>query len=867
MVPYAQTKKDVLQAIEAREKGLSEKQATERLSRYGRNVLEEKAKKTLLQKIWEQARDPMVVILIAAAAVSGLLKEAADTVIILAVVALNTVIGLVQESKAEKAIEALKKISAVQAKVLRDGQVRSIAVEMIVPGDIVLLDAGDMVPADMRLLESSSLRIEEASLTGESVPSEKDAEAVCTADCPLGDRINMAFSGSTVVYGRGSGVVTATGMNTEIGRIAGLIISAEEEKTPLQRKLSEIGVILTRAVLGISLVIFLAALFKLRELSLSVVLQAFLLAVSLAVAAIPEGLPAVVTVVMALGVTRMAKRKAIIRKLPAVETLGGAEIICTDKTGTLTQNKMTVKQIWFGGRHYSAGDYLAKISDRKLADILMLANDAEIDGDKEIGDPTETALKRFVLQKYSLQDFQKSKRLAELPFDSERKMMTVINAGKDGAVVHTKGAPDELLKICTHIYDGSTVLPLTEEDAAGVQEANREMANKALRVIGAAYKPHRQDEEPEEKLIFAGLVGMIDPPRPEAYAAVKKCKDAGITPVMITGDHIATAVAVALDLGIITDASEAIEGRELDALSDEQFASVLDRYKVYARVTPEHKVRIVKAWKKAGKVVAMTGDGVNDAPSLKIADIGISMGITGTDVAKDVSDMLLADDNFATIVSAVEEGRKIYTNIRKAVQFLLSTNMSEVLSLLIATLVLPAGVSFLSPVHILWINLVTDSIPAIGLGVDKAGPSLMNEPPRDTRESFFAGGLAENIIYQGLFIALFTLASYYLGIRVSPAVATTMAFVTLSTSQFAHAINIKRGSETVFSLQTFNNGIILLGGFLLFSLNALILSVPALASLFKVTALSGSQWLYAILLSFAIVPFVEAVKLVQRMKA
>ncbi|NLP36832.1 MAG: calcium-translocating P-type ATPase, PMCA-type [Firmicutes bacterium] len=864
MKPYAKNAVDVLKELGTVETGLAEKEANLRLERYGKNVLAQKKKQTLAQKIWAQIKDPMVLILIAAAAVAGLLGEVADTVIILAVVVLNTVIGLVQENKAEQAIEALKKISAAQAKVMREGQARLIPAELIVPGDIVLLDAGDMVPADLRLLESSSLRIEEASLTGESVPAEKDAQSICAEDCPLGDRLNMAFSGSSVVYGRGRGVVTATGMDTEMGRIALLISGVEENKTPLQRKLAEIGVILTRLVLAICTLIFFVGVIKAGQINFDTVLQSFLVAVSLAVAAIPEGLPAVVTVVMALGVTRMAKRKAIIRRLPAVETLGCAQIICTDKTGTLTQNKMEVKQIWYSGKFYTADAYLQEIDEQKLTDIIMLSNDSEVSGEKEVGDPTETALKRFVFRKYAPEVFAGRTRVDELPFDSDRKMMSTVNESKEGLLVHTKGAPDELLQKCAYIYQNEKVRPLTEADVSAVLQANKKMADQALRVIGAAYKTYDPLQEVESQLIFVGLVGMMDPPRPEVYAAVEKCQAAGILPVMITGDHKDTAVAIAKDLGIITSEKEALSGHELDSLSGAEFDAVLERYKVYARVSPEHKVRIVKAWKNRHKVVAMTGDGVNDAPSLKIADIGISMGITGTDVAKDVADMLLADDNFATIVNAVEEGRKIYLNVRKAVQFLLSTNMSEVLSLFVATLFLPAGIRFLSPVHILWINLVSDSIPAIGLGVDPAHSDLMAEPPRDTRKSFFAGGLGISIIYQGFLIACFTLLSYYLGSLVAPQIGTTMAFITLSTAQFVHAVNIKQGKDTVFSLRTFNNPVIIVGNVLLFLLTVTVVQLPVLAGWFKLTPLSLRQWLYALACSVAITPIVEIIKALQR---
>ncbi len=846
-------------------RGLTSAQAEELLRKHGPNALEEKPKTPLWRRVLMQISDPMVLVLLAAALISGLLGEGIDSAIILAVVVANTAIGLVQEQKAQQAIDALKKMSAQTARCVREGEVRMMDASLLVPGDLVLLEAGDLVPADMKLEHSASLKIEEASLTGESVPVEKDAKATVPDGVALGDRISEAFYGTSVTYGRGQGIVTATGMRTEMGRIAHMINAETDEQTPLQKKLAEIGKVITFVVIAICVLIFAVGVIHNGGFELKGTLDAFLMSVSLAVAAIPEGMPAVVTIVMAMGVTRMAARKAIIKKLPAVETLGCAQIICSDKTGTLTQNKMNVREVYARGQLIAAGEYMPRDAHDNLLAALELCNDSTLRDDGDIGDPTETALRRFVLDRGMAKEYLGAQRVEEAPFDSERKMMSTVNAMPDGNVVFTKGAPDELLRRCTRIELDDGVVELHEEHRDAIMAANHAMAGKALRVLAAAYKPFAPGEELERDLVFVGLVGMIDPPRPEVYDAVAQCRRAGIIPVMITGDHKDTAIAIAREIGMLEEGTEAIFGNELENMSDEQLGERLERIRVYARVSPEHKVRIVKAWKAKGKVVAMTGDGVNDAPALKTADIGVGMGITGTDVSKGVADMLLADDNFATIVAAVEEGRKIYLNIRKSVQFLLSTNIAEVIALLVATLVLPAGVVLLGPVHILWINLITDSFPAIGLGVDPAEPDLMNEAPRDQNKSFFADGLLWTLLYQGASMAALTLASYAVGNRVSHIAGTTMAFVTLSAVQLFHVFSIKAGWHTVFGKRSFNNRMLLFSVLIPLALLILIVCVPPVSAIFSVAPLTLAQWGIALGLAFVVVPFIEIIKLIKRM--
>jgi len=863
---------DTLKAVNSTHAGLSEDEALQRISVYGKNELQEGKKQTIAGMLLEQFKDVMIIILLIAGVISAFLHEYADAAIILIVVVINAILGVAQQSKAEKALEALKKMSSPFAKVKRNGEVKHIKAEDIVPGDIVVIEAGDLVPADIRLIEAASLKIEEAALTGESVPSEKFTEKIDDIETVLGDRKNMAYSGSSVTYGRGVGVVVGTGMNTEVGKIAGYISGGETEQTPLQKKLAELGKVLSVAVIAICIIIFAVGVFEGRDY-----FEMFLTAVSLAVAAIPEGLPAIVTIVLALGVQKMAKRNAIIRKLPAVETLGSTEIICSDKTGTLTQNKMTVKQIFFDNRLVDEN----KVSkDDKNIDVFMqvltLCNDSKlkrVDDEKiqTIGDPTETALVDFAYAKgFDKNDIEKAMpRVNELPFDSDRKLMTTINNVKGNLRVLTKGAPDILVERCSKVLINGKVEPINEKYVKEIQTANTAMASKALRVLALAYKDVEAlpqtitSETVETDLVFAGLVGMIDPPREEVKEAVRVCKQAGIRPVMITGDHRDTATAIAKELNIIQDESEVLTGNDLDKISDEDFVNQVSKYSVYARVSPEHKVRIVKAWKKNNKVVAMTGDGVNDAPALKTADIGVGMGITGTEVSKGVSDMVLADDNFATIVSAVEEGRRIFNNIRKAIQFLLSSNMGEVLTLFVATLL---NWEILLPIHILWINLVTDTFPALALGFEKAEKDIMMQKPRESKKSFLSEGLGISIVYQGILEAAIVLSVFAIGKHLYPddlTVAETLSFATLGLVQLAHSLNVRSITKSIFKVGLFTN-IRLLGAILLSGLlQVLVIIVPGLNNIFGVSHLSLNQWLLVIAASISIIPIVELVKFIQ----
>lgn len=857
MKHYFESIEAVLNQMESSKNGIDPKEASLRLEKHGRNKLDEGKKKTVFARFLDQLKDPMIIVLIVAAIISGFAGEPADSIIILMVVVVNSILGVVQEGKAEKAIEALQKMSSPYSKVRRNGQVMQIKSEEIVPGDIVLIEAGDAVPADMRIIEASSLKIEEASLTGESVPIEKAADAIPPSDkdIPLGDRRNMANMGTNVVYGRGEGVVVSTGMSTEMGKIANIISSTEEEKTPLQKKLAGLSKVLSVAVLGICIFIFVFGVLRNGGFSGDNVLETFLLAISLAVAAIPEGLVAVVTVVLSIGVTKMSKRNSIIRKLTAVETLGCTQIICSDKTGTLTQNKMTVVD--------SFGDV------QKLAASMALCNDAALSGEngEVIGEPTESALVRYAFDMgINKNELEKTMpRVAEAPFDSVRKMMSTVHKTENGKFIqYTKGAPDELLKNCTHILTKDGVVPLTDKHRTEILNENKRMANKALRVLASAMKETDSlpsdisPESLEHDLTFIGLAGMIDPVRPEVKAAIEKCRQAGIRPIMITGDHKDTAVAIAKELGIISDENQAITGAELSEISDSEFEEKVKNYSVYARVQPEHKVRIVTAWKKRGKITAMTGDGVNDAPALKSADIGVGMGITGTDVTKNVSDMVLADDNFASIVYAVEEGRRIYDNIRKSIQFLLSSNLSEVIALFIATL---RGFILFSPIHILWINLVTDSLPAIALGMEEAEEDIMKRPPRSTKEGIFANGLGFNIIYQGIAIAVLTLISYFIGNAHSHITGMTMAFLTMSTCEVFQSLNLRSMTKSIFTLKTHNK--VLFGAMVLaFALSLFVIYVPGINNIFKLTPLSGVNLLISIALAFAIIPIVEIVKLI-----
>ena len=875
---YTQGEEEVLKSLDTSIDGLSTAQAKERLDAYGYNELDEGEKRSLLSKFIDQFKDLMIIILLVAAALSVItegMHGLTDACIILAVVVLNAAFGVYQEGQAEAAIEALKNMSSPLARVRRDGNVVEIDSRELVPGDIVLLEAGDVVPADMRLLEAASLKIEEAALTGESVPVEKDVTETVEAEAGIGDRVNMGYQNSNVTYGRGTGVVTNTGMYTEVGKIADMLANADESQTPLKQSLEQLSKTLTYLIVAIALVTFLVSVFIRGEQPL----EGLMVAVALAVAAIPEGLPAIVTILLSLGTTTLAKRNSIVRKLPAVETLGSTEIIASDKTGTLTMNQMTVEKVYTNGQLQSAATELS--ADNTTLRIMNFANDTKVDPDgKLIGDPTETALVQFGLDhNFDVRDVLKSEpRVAELPFDSDRKLMSTIHKEADGTYfVAVKGAPDQLLKRVTRIEINGEVRPITDEDKQAILATNKDLAKQALRVLMMAYKttndiPTLESAVVESDLIFSGLVGMIDPERPEAAEAVRVAKEAGIRPIMITGDHQDTAEAIAKRLGIIdpNDTEDHVfTGAELNELSDEEFQKVFKQYSVYARVSPEHKVRIVKAWQNEGKVVAMTGDGVNDAPSLKTADIGIGMGITGTEVSKGASDMVLADDNFATIIVAVEEGRKVFSNIQKSIQYLLSANMAEVFIIFFATLF---GWDVLQPVHLLWINLVTDTLPAIALGVEPAEPGIMTHKPRGRQSNFFDGGVFGAIMYQGVFQTILVLAVYGWGL-VFPehhtqaeihADALTMAFATLGLIQLLHAFNVKSVYQSVFKVGLFRNKTFNWAIPVAFVLLMATIVVPGFNNLFHVSHLSMTQWLAVIVGSFLIVVLVELVKAIQR---
>ena len=880
---YAQSAQDVLRQLESTPEGLSSAEVQKRQEKYGPNKLKEAKKPSLIARFFKQLTDPMLIILLIAAAVSAgttILNNVrnphepeslAEVAIILIVVLLNAILGVFQESKAEAAIEALQTMTAATCKVLRDGKLMVIHSDELVPGDVVVLEAGDSVPADGRIIENASLKIEEAALTGESVPVNKVLDALGLEEVPLGDRKNMCYMGSTVVYGRGKAVITGTGMDTEMGKIAGALAATADEQTPLQRKLDQLGKLLSKLVLGICVFIFAFNLFMAREelgqagQTLNVVLETFMVAVSLAVAAIPEGLATVVTVVLSIGVTNMSKRNAVIRRLTAVETLGCTQVICSDKTGTLTQNKMTVVE------HFG--------EEKLLATAMALCSDASLnDADQAEGEPTECALVNFACSiGLKKQDLEKATpRVDEAPFDSGRKMMSTIHAVDGGFVQYTKGGPDVVLSRCAYYWDEGDIKPMTEEKRTEIMSVNKAMADKALRVLAAAmrnWSAKPDDNSPEyleQDLIFVGLTGMIDPVRPEVKAAIAECRSAGIRAVMITGDHKDTAVAIAKELGIITDASQAITGAELDGISDEDLKEFVKNFGVYARVQPEHKVRIVNAWKANGAITAMTGDGVNDAPSIKSADIGVGMGITGTDVTKNVADMVLADDNFATIVAAVGEGRRIYDNIRKSIQFLLASNISEVLGVFVSALM---GFTLLGPVHLLFINLVTDCFPALALGMEKAEPDTMCRPPRDSKEGIFAGGLLGDIIYQGVLVSVLTIVSYIIGhcIEVghfhfpqgeSPD-GMTMAFLTMSMCEIFHSFNMRSQRKSIFSLKSHNKVLwaAMLGSFVL---TIALLYVPVLRNAFGFTAISPMEFAIALGIAVLVIPIVEIVKLIQR---
>lgn len=875
---YTQGVEEVLKSLDTSVDGLSTAQAKERLDAYGYNELDEGEKRSLLSKFIDQFKDLMIIILLVAAALSIITEGRhglTDACIIFAVVVLNAAFGVYQEGQAEAAIEALKNMSSPMARVRRDGKVVEIDSRELVPGDIVLLEAGDVVPADMRLIEAASLKIEEAALTGESVPVEKDITETVEAEAGIGDRVNMCYQNSNVTYGRGTGVVTNTGMYTEVGKIADMLANADESQTPLKQSLEQLSKTLTYLIIAIALVTFLVSVFIRGEQPL----EGLMVAVALAVAAIPEGLPAIVTILLSLGTTTLAKRNAIVRKLPAVETLGSTEIIASDKTGTLTMNQMTVEKVYTNGQLQNADTELG--ADNTTLRIMTFANDTKVDPDgKLIGDPTETALVQFGLDhNFDVREVLKSEpRVAELPFDSDRKLMSTIHKEPDGSYfVAVKGAPDQLIKRVTRIEINGEVRPITDEDKQAILAVNKDLAKQALRVLMMAYKttseiPTLESEVVESDLIFSGLVGMIDPERPEAAEAVRVAKEAGIRPIMITGDHQDTAEAIAKRLGIIdpNDTEDrVITGAELNELSDEEFQKVFKQYSVYARVSPEHKVRIVKAWQNEGKVVAMTGDGVNDAPSLKTADIGIGMGITGTEVSKGASDMVLADDNFATIIVAVEEGRKVFSNIQKSIQYLLSANMAEVFIIFFATLF---GWDVLQPVHLLWINLVTDTLPAIALGVEPAEPGIMTHKPRGRQSNFFDGGVFGAIMYQGVFQTILVLAVYGWGL-VFPehhtqaeihADALTMAYATLGLIQLLHAFNVKSVYQSVFKVGLFRNKTFNWAIPVAFILLMATIVVPGFNNLFHVSHLSFTQWLAVIVGSFLIVVLVEIVKAIQR---
>ena len=878
---YTQSAEEVLSGLGVGAAGLTSDQAKERLAQYGPNKLKEAEKPTLLQRFLAQLKDPMLIILMIAAGVSALTgmlageSEWAEVVIILVVVLLNAVLGVIQESKAEAAIEALQTMTAATCKVLRDGKLTILRSDELVPGDVVLLEAGDAVPADGRIIENASLKIEEAALTGESVPVNKMIEALGMDtdkdEVPLGDRKNMCYMGSTVVYGRGKAVITGTGMDTEMGKIAGALAATAEEETPLQRRLDELGTLLSKLVLGICVFIFAFNLFIARDQlgvpghTLTVILETFMVAVSLAVAAIPEGLATVVTVVLSIGVTKMSQRNAVIRRLTAVETLGCTQVICSDKTGTLTQNRMTVV------------DHVGE--SNLVATAMALCSDATLnENDQAEGEPTECALVNFAcslgLKKQALE--QTAPRVDEAPFDSGRKMMSTIHDLGGSFVQYTKGGPDVVLARCAYYYENGETKPMTEGKRTEIMAANKAMADRALRVLACAkrdWTSRPESNEPEfleQELVFLGLTGMIDPVRPEVKAAIEDCRSAGIRAVMITGDHKDTAVAIAKELGIITDSSEAITGAELNSIPDERICEEVKKYGVYARVQPEHKTRIVTAWKNNGAIAAMTGDGVNDAPSIKTADIGVGMGITGTDVTKNVADMVLADDNFATIVAAVGEGRRIYDNIRKAIQFLLASNMSEVLGVFCSTLM---GFTLLNPVHLLFINLVTDCFPALALGMEEAEEDIMSRPPRDSKEGIFAGGMFFDIAYQGFLVTAITIAAYIIGHSievgcfemprgVSPE-GMTMAFLTMSMCEIFHSFNLRSQRKSVFSLKGQNKILwaAMLGSLVL---TTLLLEVPFLAGAFGFEMISWVEYAISIGLAFLVIPVVEIVKFFQR---
>lgn len=876
---YLKSKEEVLKEVESSPEGLTTQQANERVEKYGKNKLEEPPKKTFIQKFFSSLVDPMIIMLLVAATISTFTtiyqnvvnnanESYADLFIILFVVVVNTILSVIQEDKAEEAIGALKEMTAATSKVLRDGKQVIVKSEDLTIGDVLVFEAGDAIPADCRILESYSMKVEEAALTGESVPVNKLVDVLMlkdnSLDIPLGDRRNMLYSGSTIAYGRGKAVVVAIGMDTEMGKIASALSQQEDEKTPLQKKMSELSVTLTKIVIAVCVIVFVFGVA--RDLIFSnngdifgTVLNTFIIAVALAVAAIPEGLPAVVTVILSIGVTAMSKRNALIRKLTAVETLGCTQIICSDKTGTLTQNKMTVVDTFTNDVHL-------------LATGMALCSDAKIDPEKKqaVGEPTEAALVNFAykhdLPSYTL--IEQQPRVGEAPFDSMRKMMSTVHKYKDGYIQYTKGANEIVLSHCDYYLDENhQVVKLTEEVKTEITHKAKEYADRALRVLGLGYrlydeKPANFDSENlENDLIYVGFTGMIDPCRDEVYDAIKECESAGIRPVMITGDHIDTAVAIGKDLGIITDASQAMLGSQLDSLTDEQLKEVVQKTSVFARVQPEHKTRIVRAFKDLGNVVAMTGDGVNDAPSIKAADIGVGMGITGTDVTKSVADMVLADDNFATIVNAVEEGRKINDNVRKVLQFQISSNMTEVLVVFISSIF---ALEVLSPTHLLWINMVTDSLPGLALGMEKAEEGVMKRKPRPSNESVFSNGAGLDIVLQGIYMATIILTSFFIGYKMDGHLnGMTMAFLTINLAELFHAISMRTQRGSLIKLKTFNWW--LFGALTLtFLLNIALIYVPAFEVLFDFAPINFTEFMIALALAFSVLPVLEVYKFVMR---
>ncbi len=882
--------------------GLSTSEVKKRQQENGFNELKAQKKKSMFIRFIEQFKDFMIIVLIIAAIVSGVIGVAqgegiTDTIIILIVVIANAIIGVAQESKAEKSLEALQKLSGHEAKVIRDGNLQTIPARELVEGDIVVLDTGDYIPADLRIFEAVNLQSQESSLTGESVPVEKQASKIEEEDIPIGDRANMLFSSSLVTYGRGKGIVVETGMNTEVGKIAEMLSGAGEQETPLQKKLNSLGKTLGIVALVICVIIFVIGLIQGRE-----VVSMFMTAVSLAVAAIPEGLAAVSTIVLAIGVQKMVKKNAIVKRLPAVETLGSSSVICSDKTGTLTQNKMTVQKIFVNDTVYDVSDlnensdFIKYNKENQEVKLLvyngMLCNDTKISDDGTLtGDPTETALVDIALKMgFTKNIYDEMPRVDEIPFDSDRKLMTTVHKRADKYIVFTKGGVDELLKISTSYIDQGKVEKDLNSFVPTIQNTNEKMAKDALRVLAFGYKEldHKPSkDEMENDLIYVGMYGMIDPPREEAKVAVEKCKTAGIKTVMITGDHKITATAIAKKLGILENENEAITGAELDKISDEDLEKNVRNYSVYARVSPEHKVRIVKAWQKNGEIVAMTGDGVNDSPALKTADIGCAMGKVGTDVAKEAADVILVDDNFATVVSAVEEGRRIYDNILKVIQFLLSSNIGEIVVLLLATLFSAAiakfagitdatGLEILLPVHILWINLVTDSLPALALAFDPANDDIMSRKPIKQSKGVFTKGMTFRIIYQGIMIGLITLAAFIIGLKTTTQplegltldeskiqLGQTMAFIVLALSELVHVFNIRDNKKSIFKTSIFNNRVLVAAIIASAALMFIILCIPALRGVFSIPVLPMDNILETILLVFSPIVVVEILKLLK----